>query len=149
MLPAELDLSAVREYWAAQRPSLLAMLDNMEKSEFWSVKEIPDPPAFAGLLQQSLTLIDELTRVSDRSVEVRECLQMFNGIMAALPTATAMYVLLQADQNYGAVSYELLKLCHDNVDESPECNVMWQRVMMLARYQLLMDVTRAITEGYV
>lgn len=148
MKRAHLDVAAVRAFWAERRPNLLAMLDAMEKREHWTPKDLP--PELGGLLGENFDLLDRIERVrSDRDQFVQSCVRDLTEALAALPSATATYVLVHVDEDYSGVSYQLLRDSYDGAGESPECNVMWQRAMILARFNLLREVARDVSEGAV
>lgn len=148
MKGADLDLSAVRAFWTERKPSLLALLDAMEKREHWPPKEVPD--SLGPLLGESFDLLEKVEQArSDKDPFVRDCVRQLTENLAALASATATYILMQADMNYGQVAFQLLRDSHDGQMESPECNVMWQRAMMLARYNLLRELAKDISEGVV
>jgi len=148
MKSASLDLSVVRKFWTERKPSLLAMLDAMEKREHWPPRNLP--PELGPLLGESFDLLELVEQKrSDKDPFVRDCVRELTENLAALPSATATYILVQVDEAYSQVAYQLLRDSHDGAPVSPECNVMWQRAMILARFHLLRDIAKEVSEGVI
>lgn len=139
--PAEL-----RQFWAVRQPQMLSFFEVLEKREHWPCKEIERD--LSGLVEEVISLLDE--HEADTGAEdpaFQHQLRAMNKILAAFPCTAAAYVMVWTEREFGQLIHYMLTDCHRGSQDSAECNVMWQRAQVMARYLLLKEIVEDIIDG--
>jgi len=136
----------IKKFWSVRQPQMLTFFDALEKREHWPCKEIERD--LSDLVEEVIGLLDrqETEQGADDAV-FRARVREMNKVLSAFPCSAAAYLMVWTDREYGQLIYFLLSDCYEGSQESPECNVMWQRAQVMSRYLMLKEIVEDILQG--